>query len=37
MAEKVLLDKERYGITYRIVQGALMEAMAPVVKATAGR
>jgi len=37
MAEKVLLDKERYGVTYRIVQGALMEAMAPVVKATAGR
>jgi probable F420-dependent oxidoreductase len=37
MAEKVLLDKERYGITYRIVQGVLMEAMAPVIKATAGR
>lgn len=37
MAEKVLLDKERYRVTYRIVQGALMEAMAPVIKATAGR
>jgi probable F420-dependent oxidoreductase len=37
MIEKVLLDKERYGVTYRVVQGALMEAMAPVVKATAGR
>lgn len=37
MAEKVLLDKERYGVTYRIVQGALMESMAPVIKATAGR
>jgi probable F420-dependent oxidoreductase len=37
MAEKVLLDKERYGITYRIVQGALMEAMAPVIKAVSGR
>jgi len=37
MAEKVLLDKERYGITYRVVQGVLMEAMAPVIKATAGR
>ena len=37
MAEKVLLDKERYGVTYRIVQGAQMEAMAPLVKATSGR
>ena len=37
MAEKVLLDKERYGVTYRIMQGVLMEAMAPVIKATAGR
>jgi probable F420-dependent oxidoreductase len=37
MAEKVLLDKERYGVTYRVVQGVLMEAMAPVIKATAGR
>ncbi len=37
MEEKVLLDKERYGVTYRIVQGPLMEALAPLVKATAGR
>jgi probable F420-dependent oxidoreductase len=37
MAGKILLDKERYGVTYRIVQGVLMEAMAPVIKATAGR
>jgi probable F420-dependent oxidoreductase len=37
MAEKVLLDKERYGVTYRIVLGAHLEAMAPVIKATVGR
>jgi probable F420-dependent oxidoreductase len=37
MAAKILLDKERYGVTYRIVQGVLMEAMAPVLKAVAGR
>jgi probable F420-dependent oxidoreductase len=37
MIEKILLDKERYGVTYRIVQGVLMEQMAPVIKATAGR
>ena len=37
MADKILLDKQRYGVTYRIVQGVLMEAMAPVIKAVAGR
>ena len=37
MAEKILLDKERYGVTYRIVQGVLMEQMVPVIKAVAGR
>jgi len=36
MAEKILLDKERYGVSYRIVQGALMEAMAPVIRRVAG-
>ena len=34
--ERILADRERYGITYRIVPGALMEAFAPVVKRLAG-
>lgn len=37
LTDKVLQDKERYGVTYRIVHASLLEAMAPVVKATAGR
>jgi probable F420-dependent oxidoreductase len=36
IAERILADRERYGITYRIVPGALMEAFAPVVKRLAG-
>jgi len=37
IADKFLLDKERYGITYRIVPGAMIDAYAPVVKQIAGK
>ncbi|HWC28636.1 MAG TPA: LLM class flavin-dependent oxidoreductase, partial [Dehalococcoidia bacterium] len=36
LEERILQDRERYGITYRVVPGALMEAFAPVVKRLAG-
>ncbi len=36
IAERILAHREQYGITYRIVPGALMEAFAPVVKRLAG-
>jgi probable F420-dependent oxidoreductase len=34
--DRILRDRERLGITYRIIPGALMESFAPVVKRLAG-
>ncbi|HEX5370416.1 MAG TPA: TIGR03621 family F420-dependent LLM class oxidoreductase [Dehalococcoidia bacterium] len=37
IGDKILLDRERYGISYRIVLGAQIDAYAPIVKRLSGK
>jgi probable F420-dependent oxidoreductase len=36
IADRILEHREKYGVTYRVVPGALMEAYAPVIKRLSG-